>query len=139
MDRKLAIYLLARTMWSMYDTVQSAVQFCLQKPINVHNSTLLKNHSSRGYIHLLLFTKVIEYRSGSQITDAVCVLCLYCVCDVRRRALTLQQNITMIKINYTLRGIGVAEVPPPPEVSRKNSKLKNISLLYNKSLAYGSI
>ena len=29
-------------MWSMYDTVESTVQFCLQKP-NVHNSTLLKN------------------------------------------------------------------------------------------------
>ena len=43
MDRKLAIYLLARTMWSiMYDTVESTVQFCRQKP-NVHNSTLLKN------------------------------------------------------------------------------------------------
>ena len=26
----------------MYDTVESTVQFCLQKP-NVHNSTLLKN------------------------------------------------------------------------------------------------
>ena len=42
MDRKLAINLLARTMWSMYGTVESAVQFCLQKP-NVHNSKLLKN------------------------------------------------------------------------------------------------
>ena len=42
MDRKLANNLLARTMWSMYDTVESTVQFCQQKP-NVHNSTLLKN------------------------------------------------------------------------------------------------
>ena len=39
---KLANNLLARTMWSMYDTVESTVQFCLQKP-NVLNSTLLKN------------------------------------------------------------------------------------------------
>ena len=42
MDRKLANSLLARTMWSMYDTVESTVQFCRQKP-NVHNRTLLKN------------------------------------------------------------------------------------------------
>ena len=42
MDRKLANNLLAGTMWSMYDTVESTVQFCLQKP-NVLNSTLLKN------------------------------------------------------------------------------------------------
>ena len=42
MDRKLPKNLLARTIWSMYDTVESTVQFCLQKP-NVHNSTLLKN------------------------------------------------------------------------------------------------
>ena len=27
-------------MWSMYDNVETAIQFCLQKP-NVHNSTLL--------------------------------------------------------------------------------------------------
>ena len=42
MDRKLANNLLARTIWSMYDTVESTVQFCLQKP-NVLDSTLLKN------------------------------------------------------------------------------------------------
>ena len=30
----------------------------------------------------------------------------------------------MIKINYTLRGIGVAEVPPPPEVSRKKFQIE---------------
>ena len=42
MDRKLANNLLAGTMWSMYDTVESTVQFCLQKP-NVHNRTLSKN------------------------------------------------------------------------------------------------
>ena len=42
MDRKLANNLLVRNMWSMYDTDESTVQFCLQKP-NVHNSTLLKN------------------------------------------------------------------------------------------------
>ena len=42
MDRKLAKSLLARTMWSMYDIVESTVQFCLQKP-NVHNRTLLKH------------------------------------------------------------------------------------------------
>ena len=29
-------------MCCMYDTVETTVQFCLQKP-NVHNSTLLKN------------------------------------------------------------------------------------------------
>ena len=42
MERKLANSLLTRTMWSMYDTVESTVQFCMQKP-NVLNSTLLKN------------------------------------------------------------------------------------------------
>ena len=42
MDRKLANNLLAGTMWSMYDTGESTVQFCLQKP-NVHNRTLSKN------------------------------------------------------------------------------------------------
>ena len=40
MDRKLD--LLARTRWSMHDTVENTIQICLQKP-NVHNSTLLKN------------------------------------------------------------------------------------------------
>ena len=42
MDRKLANNLLAGTLLSMYDTVESTVQFCLQKP-NVHNRTLSKN------------------------------------------------------------------------------------------------
>ena len=42
MDRKSVNNLLVRTMWSMYDTVESTVQFCRQKPY-VHNSTLLKN------------------------------------------------------------------------------------------------
>ena len=42
MDRKLANNLLARAMWSMYDSVKSSVPFCLQKT-DVHNSTLLKN------------------------------------------------------------------------------------------------
>ena len=42
MDRTLENNQLARTMWSMYDTVEGTVQLCLQKP-NVHNSTLLKN------------------------------------------------------------------------------------------------
>ena len=32
MDRKLANNLSATTMLSMYDTVESTVQFCLQKP-----------------------------------------------------------------------------------------------------------
>ena len=41
MDRNLANNLLARTVLSMYDTVESTVQFCQQKPY-VHNSTLLK-------------------------------------------------------------------------------------------------
>ena len=42
MDRKLANNVLAGTMCSMYDTVESTVQSCLQKP-NVHNRTLLEN------------------------------------------------------------------------------------------------
>ena len=62
MDRKLAINLLAGTTWSMYGTVESTVQFCLQKP-NVHNSTLLKNTNEVSLIQggLISTISVILY------------------------------------------------------------------------------
>ena len=49
MDRKLANNFLARTMWSMYDTVESTVQFGMQKP-NVLNSKYVVEEHLRGFV-----------------------------------------------------------------------------------------
>ena len=49
MERKLANCLLTRTMWSMYDTVECTVQFCLQKP-NVLNSKYVVEEYLRGFV-----------------------------------------------------------------------------------------